>query len=1127
MKTFTKIALFATLAAATLTSCVQSREPRNGVFNENVYLRKDFLIRSGDGDNTTDPGWMLKATIISTSSPNPFGDLGIVAGYHSMGELVRFRVLQDHLDMLDMQELSNVESTGRVPEVVNSWGATNVDLKYQISLDGEKTNFYQENQELPWEQRQWLKLNLAKNDLSDIAAMGPGWADMLNHCADIGESSSVLAPESVVVDDAHGYLQWTVQITVPIRTDLEECSYAYGDLAQPAYQLNRPNVTFNLMYSMVRADPAPTYKPLPLAEKDPIRHKYGAFTYIKEQRDDTSGMLAAQELVQRFDPEKPIVWYFDKGFPEKYKSIFTGPGGIKEQTNQIFEKAGVAARLDFKNYDQDMPTDLDPALQARGREYGDVRYNFLRWLSDRDMQSFWAGVTQFVTDPRTGQTLTSDISFNDFQIKDYYVQRLDAFLQYMGASYNVNSDQPWMDNGPCSDGDTMPIIDASQRAYAAQSSLFNKMQLYLNHPIDTYGPQSPVDFILTSNVQDTAPGGFIDAYYRILPYEIFADPDMNPFVVREGGAGVYGPGSMWQLRKDDAELRQRAGDIDHGMIPYEGNTIENTSAWLRRMRELTISNQKFQRAKFTQFINQHADTPDAFSFEQIVQRDARHCVDGHWETKEEWVQSLIDTYWSQVAWHEFGHSLGLEHNFMGSVDKPNFPTYQDKMGRTHYSFYANSVMEYNAAPDRVFWHAGWAPYDFGALGWIYGNSAPDGAPGTSISGQVDATHPWKDPFGFDATTGTEKQFLFCSHQHLAYTPLCREGDMGTTPSEIIANALESYEWQYNWRNFRTYRKYWDNSGYVYSPLGITQDLRKFLSMWIYDWSTGELMDTLRRIGMKNPDPNGSDADYFAQLADKFNAEMSTSNQLVAAFHKAIIQQGSGERPFATVYDKYYGDVTQEGIILDKLFAMIGWVGMWPTDNYDQNQAGAWFASYSGLGDASYASVAEDAVDSMVGGQYNVYPYFRPLAVTQFAMDTHDPSYCCRLDVRDWTGGQPFSRLEDFLSYFRNIAVQNNYISGPNEGNCDAFDTCLYDPRNHSDSHHEFIAPDKRVYIWSFVPDRNQYIAVQKDRNTASYVIVRSFNDDVVNQLDDGSYPGNAYGLELPMKYFMDSFQYYR
>ena len=66
-----------------------------------------------------------------------------------------------------------------------------------------------------------------------------------------------------------------------------------------------------------------------------------------------------------------------------------------------------------------------------------------------------------------------------------------------------------------------------------------------------------------------------------------------------------------------------------------------------------------------------------------------------------------------------------------------------------------------------------------------------------------------------------------------------------------------------------------------------------------------------------------------------------------------------------------------------------------------------------------------------------------------------------------------------------------------------------------------------MWIWSFVPDRNQYVAVRKDRNIASYIIVRNYNDDVVAQLDDGAFPGGAYGAELPVKYFLDAFTYYR
>jgi hypothetical protein len=242
--------------------------------------------------------------------------------------------------------------------------------------------------------------------------------------------------------------------------------------------------------------------------------------------------------------------------------------------------------------------------------------------------------------------------------------------------------------------------------------------------------------------------------------------------------------------------------------------------------------------------------------------------------------------------------------------------------------------------------------------------------------------------------------------------------------------------------------------------------------------------------------------------------------MVAAFHKAVIQQASGERPFRTVYDKYYGDVTQQGIILDKLFAMQGFVAMWPTDNYDPNQAGYYIASYSGVGDSSYSTVAEDAIDSMVGGQYDVYPYFVPLAVAQFAQDTHSPSFWGRIEVRDWIGGHVFGRLPDFLDYFRDLAVQNAAFG------CTSVTTCAYDPRTESDNHNEFFGPDKRLWIWAYIPDRNTWVAVQKERNTASYVIVRNYTDDVIAQLDDGAYPGGAYSALLPMKFFLDAFNYY-
>ena len=48
--------------------------------------------------------------------------------------------------------------------------------------------------------------------------------------------------------------------------------------------------------------------------------------------------------------------------------------------------------------------------------------------------------------------------------------------------------------------------------------------------------------------------------------------------------------------------------------------------------------------------------------------------------------------------------------------------------------------------------------------------------------------------------------------------------------------------------------------------------------------------------------------------------------------------------------------------------------------------------------------------------------------------------------------------------------------------------------------------------------------MDRDRNTASYIILRAYNADIVNNEDDGDY--GAYYLQLPVKYFLDSFNFY-
>src|SRR5277367_2090915 len=122
---FSAAALAATIG---VQGCVADRPSRNGVFDENQYLRKDFLVQSGTGGG--DPGWYMKATIVQTSDPNPLASADLFTGAENSGAIVRFAITQDKLQRLDMREFADratIDSQNtRTPSIVNAWPITNV-----------------------------------------------------------------------------------------------------------------------------------------------------------------------------------------------------------------------------------------------------------------------------------------------------------------------------------------------------------------------------------------------------------------------------------------------------------------------------------------------------------------------------------------------------------------------------------------------------------------------------------------------------------------------------------------------------------------------------------------------------------------------------------------------------------------------------------------------------------------------------------------------------------------------------------------------------------------------------------------------------------------------------------------
>ncbi len=1288
-------AMSALAAASASWGCVADRPSRNGVFNENQYVRKDFLVRPGSGGE--DPGWFMKATMVGTSAPNPFmapggplfngSESAVYAGYNKgFMPFVRWVITSDKLQVVNMRELSGdptiVAQGTRDDEVLNAWPITNVDLKYEINLDGEITNFFQENQEADWQQRQWVKVNFDKNDLSDVAPLGENVVAFLEQCGDVNVSST-LVPGSFIVDTANNYMAWQVQLTVPVNVSDANCLNFYGTVGQEFISFGRQNVTMTMMYSFVRADtysgrwdatPAPdgrdctqdsttgvlscpassnNYIPWVMDEKDPIQHKYGMFHAVSMDRDTNTGLLTAQAFTQRLNPNQtfPYTLYLSPGYPEQYEVIFCGfesdgytpakgkscgakhTGGIVDQMNTIWETAGAKLRMRVMHAD-DLTTFGDH-LSQNPKVFGDVRYNFIRYLTDMDESSGFLGVTEPLSDPRTGEMLTATINIDNMNLEDFYAVRLEFYLETIGGQGGSQAHNPYgidgktnnwayTPSGSCAPGDMIPLSKtlgpdnskggAVQTGHNAISTVFQKMQQYLHKPIPTYGYLGPADFIPQED------SDFFSAYYTLIPYQMYRDPNTNDFVIQEGGTGNYGASQSNALlgaMASRSQFNTLMAAVDHGQAPLldaNGNVTGNydptgdngsdeASQFTAQWQQLSQGYTNSRWALAAQRTGVKADmAQDILPYFNNFEHAGRHCVQNtlgfvpdstkpHWESLREWVYDLTLSSWSYTIWHEFGHSMGLDHNFMGSADRNNYPHWTDSKGADQVGAYLSSMMEYPATAGDLFlkggaadpkspgarplldkaWAGkpGWLPYDVAALSFLYANAQsletakPKGGTGTSfvdangvshISGQKSATVPWNDTAGWN--NGVENPFLWCTDEFTRYSPFCQTFDFGTTPSEIIAAALDEEEWQYKWNNFRLYRKYWDDSGYAGGRAYLYHDLLRFLSSWAFDWNPATLAGQFVKLGIKPPNKTIPESSYYANLVNSFSNDMSVANQLVAAFHLAMVEQASGERPFITKFDPYYGDVTQQGIIIDKNYALQNFTTLYPVDNFDPTQAaGAYLFAASGY-DPNYQSVAQNAVDQFVGGQYDVFLYDVPLAVQNFAQTTQNPYFAGaggQASIRDWIGAKVFGGgildpNQGYLDWAANLAASEGFGCDPTGYNCGNLGTpgiipcttfnlaaCTWDPRMpqlgtadvyHSDPFNEFRGPDSRRYAWCPITDRNQLMVVDRDWNTATYVMVRAWNSDVTYNLDDGSGGNQAYQLELRLKYFLNAYEAY-
>ena len=191
---------------------------------------------------------------------------------------------------------------------------------------------------------------------------------------------------------------------------------------------------------------------------------------------------------------------------------------------------------------------------------------------------------------------------------------------------------------------------------------------------------------------------------------------------------------------------------------------------------------------------------------------------------------MVHTYTATLV-HEFGHNLGLRHNFAGSADKKNRYTEKEikdlKLGFHDVPAYS-SVMDYAYSDLNEL--SNYGKYDLAALKFAY-NRTVDVLVTKDVGGkkevEIKQEHLKTSLTTFkkqleltneeaaenkENVTLTLKPYDFCTDENAGLSANCNRFDEGSTYTEIANHHAENYFNKYKYRNWRDGREVFQDYG---------------------------------------------------------------------------------------------------------------------------------------------------------------------------------------------------------------------------------------------------------------------------------------------------------------------------
>lgn len=540
----------------------------------------------------------------------------------------------------------------------------------------------------------------------------------------------------------------------------------------------------------------------------------------------------------------------------------------------------------FEHAGVDMKIKLE---DGRGKSIGDVRNNFII-LVDDPQASGVIGYGPSIANPRTGEIVKAQTVMYYGTIRKFIQDTYDELLEER----------------------------AREEQAAASAAVAANTQITQNAPVSAEAESR------------------IEAHRHVMSR---LQKTVSPVAQRPVGRVNENQMMSLNLKKEMFKSSRRL-ELGHWINQLK-NPQDLTDSQIAKAKLNVMSHQCFYH---TSMVNWNDAIGDSISAEALGIEALKPWNDLTEEEKEKVITVLMPNVWVPTLVHEFGHNLGLRHNFNGSEDKDNYFTAGERssLGIKRDVTYS-SVMDYAGTSLNQLPVMG--KYDMAALAFGYNREVQlkDGSKRVLPS---NLTLEDLKKTGEDAQL---KSFQFCTDEHVEVNPGCNRFDDGSGLKAIAENFVKNYKENYAKRNFRNRRANFNSAGgdvsYYFQVEYTFEGLRRFFELYdrlssMYPWSvTANWEERIANAPTEERrEIERSNRDFFvglkdaAQVAADFYLEVLTTPDVHCAVANTATGRLAGIIPLTDI-----GGGEADSCFSDKIQLAEGYISIGETGKFFNSQ----------------------------------------------------------------------------------------------------------------------------------------------------------------------------------------------